>query len=138
MFVLDASVILKWFIEEEGSKKAVLLKDAHARGKITITVPDLLILEASNVLRHNPAFSQSKTIECIKYLYDLKLDIVTPVLDITIATIQLAYKRNITFYDAIYIALAQELEFQYVTADKKLYKKVKDLPFTKLLKDIEI
>ncbi len=138
MFVLDASVILKWFIEEGGSKKAVLLKDAHARGEITITVPDLLILEASNVLRHNSAFSQSKTIECIKYLYDLKLDIVTPVLDITIATIQLAYKRNITFYDAIYIALAQELEFQYVTADKKLYAKVKDLSFVTLLKDIKI
>lgn len=57
MYVLDASVILKWFIEEEGSKKADRLLDAYNAGKIAITVPDFLILEVSNVLICNPTFS---------------------------------------------------------------------------------
>jgi predicted nucleic acid-binding protein len=77
-------------------------------------------------------------LECITSLYDLDLDIVAPVLDITAATIQLAFERKTTFYDALYVALAQELGFQYVTADKKLYEKTKDLSFVILLKNINI
>lgn len=112
--------------------------DAYIRGEITIAVPDLLVSEVSNVLRYTSIFSQAETLKCIKDLYNLDLDIVTPILDVTIVSIRLAYERDISFYDALYIALAQELGFQYTTADKKLYKKIKDLPFVNLLKDIEI
>lgn len=138
MFVLDASVVLKWFIEEEDSKGARLLLQAYDNGEINIAVPDLLISEVSNALLYNPALSHSETLKCIKSLYDLSLDIIAPVLDISIATIQFSYKKKITFYDAIYVVLAQQLGFQYVTADTKLYTRIKDLPFVKLLKNIEI
>lgn len=138
MFVLDASVVLKWFIEEEDSERARLLLLAYDRGKITIAIPDLLISEVSNALLYNPNLSYSKILKCIESLYDLNLDIIAPVVDISIATIQFAHKRKITFYDAIYVVLAQELGFQYVTADKKLFTQIKDLPFVNLLKNIKI
>lgn len=138
MYVLDASVVLKWFIEEEDSEKANSLLTAHVKGEIFITIPDLLISEVSNALRYSKDFSQSETLKAIKNLYDLELDIIAQVYDITKATIKLAYKKGITFYDALYISLAQELGFQYITADKKLYRKTKDLSFVTLLNEFEI
>lgn len=33
MYVLDASVIVKWFIEEENSDKAILLMQGHHGAK---------------------------------------------------------------------------------------------------------
>ncbi len=70
MYVLDASVIIKWFVDEDGSKTARTLLTGHINGQYTIVEPDLLIYEVSNVLRYNPAFSQNATRECIAALHD--------------------------------------------------------------------
>ncbi len=42
-------------------------------------------------------------------------------------------QRKITAYDAAYVVLARNFNCKFITADKKLYKKVKDLGFVKLL-----
>ena len=52
MYVLDASVILKWFLEEENSEKAITLKDGHSRGEFLVVIPDLAIYEVANALRY--------------------------------------------------------------------------------------
>ncbi|RLE63376.1 MAG: hypothetical protein DRJ38_07670, partial [Thermoprotei archaeon] len=39
-------------------------------------------------------------------------------------TVEIAVKENITVYDAAYIALAQELNTIFYTADEKLIKKM--------------
>ncbi len=50
--------------------------------------------------------------------------------------IELALKINITFYDAYFIALSKELNFLFITADKKLYEKTKRMPFVRFLKNL--
>lgn len=55
--VLDASVILKWFLEENGSNKALKIKESHVAGTSTITTPDIVIYEVGNALRYEPEFS---------------------------------------------------------------------------------
>ena len=47
--VLDASVVAKWFIEEEDTEKAIEIRDKFVRGEIKILVPSLLIYEIGNV-----------------------------------------------------------------------------------------
>ncbi len=136
--VLDASVILKWFMEERGSEKANILKEDHVAGKFSITVPDILIYEVGNALRYEPEFSFKEVNSSIGQLYELNLNIIAPLPDIANLTTEIAYQKEITFYDASYVALAQELDFQYVTADEKLYNKLRELPFTTLLADIKI
>ena len=138
MYVLDASVVIKWFVDEEGTETARNLLTGHIRGLYTLVEPDLLIYEVANVLRYNRAFSLDATQQCINSLHDLNLDIVAPLIDLVLPAINLAYERNVTFYDSIYIALANKLGLRYVTADKKLYDKTKSIPQIFLLNNLRI
>jgi predicted nucleic acid-binding protein len=61
MSILDASVILKWFVDEESSDQALRIRDEFCRGEREIVVPDLLLLEVANALRYNPTFSVAPT-----------------------------------------------------------------------------
>ena len=53
------------------------------------------------------------------------------------SAVTLTFEHNITVYDAFYIALAKETEFTCITADRGLYKRVRDLNFVKFIGDIE-
>jgi predicted nucleic acid-binding protein len=44
-----------------------------------------------------------------------------------------ARERDITVYDSAYLLVALNFKCKFVTADEKLYKKVKDLGFVELL-----
>lgn len=54
--LLDASVILKWFLDEPDSDKAKIIKDNHVNGKFTIVIPDIAIYEIANALRYEPDY----------------------------------------------------------------------------------
>lgn len=41
ILVLDASVVIKWFSNEEDSEKAINIRDKFANGDILIVCPDL-------------------------------------------------------------------------------------------------
>ena len=45
----------------------------------------------------------------------------------------MAFKYKTTIYDAFYAALANEIGFKFVTADNKLYQKIKDLDFVRYI-----
>ena len=47
--VLDASVVAKWFIEEEDTEKAIEIRDKFVQGEIEVLVHSLLIYEIGNV-----------------------------------------------------------------------------------------
>lgn len=136
--VLDASVILKWFMKEDDSNKAMSLKDAHVTGKFSIVVPDIVLYEIGNALRYEPEFTPKEIISCLEELYELNIDILAPLPDILDLVPEIAYHHDITFYDASYVALAKELGLQFVTADLKLYNKVKNLSFVDLLSKLNL
>ena len=52
--------------------------------------------------------------------------------------ITLAYKLNITIYDACFLSLARKLDAILITADYSFFKKVKTSDFVKKLSDIKI
>lgn len=66
------------------------------------------------------------------------MDIIVPTKDVFESAISLAFEYDTTLYDAYFIALAKELNFEFVTADEDLYSKIKKLEFVKLLKNIYI
>ena len=136
--VLDASVILKWFMQENLSDMARLIKDTHLRGDFTITIPDIAIYEVGNALRYEPEFSPPEIERALTELYDINLDIIAPLPDMAGLAAGLACQSEITFYDAFYLALAKELGLQFVTADERLYSKVKDMSHISLLSSLAI
>jgi predicted nucleic acid-binding protein len=71
--------------------------------------------------------------EFLEILYELNFKIIElGVKDIIKAAI-LGKQKEITVFDASYLILAQKLNTIFITADSKLFKKVKDLNFIKLL-----
>jgi len=124
MSVLDASVVLKWFVAENDSDKAVWLREEYYLGERDIIVPDLLLFEVSNALRYNSGFKVGEIKESIQTLFDMGIEIVTPTYSLLERTISMARNFDITCYDATYLALAEALEFKFITADEKLYKKI--------------
>jgi len=65
MYVIDTSVVVKWFIEEKDSNKAIKILEYYKLGELTIVAPDLVIYEFVNVLRYNRSFSKTEKKECL-------------------------------------------------------------------------
>ena len=50
MIVVDASVAVKWFLDERGSAEAKGLRRQFQRGDTELAAPDLLIYEVANAV----------------------------------------------------------------------------------------
>lgn len=131
--VLDASVIIKWFTQEEKKEQAIKLRESYINGEIEIVVPDLILYEISNALRFNPNFQEKDIKEAVQSLFDIEINIIVPIPEILERAVEIAYSKELTIYDAIYIALSQIIDFDFITADKELYEKIKEIKGVYLL-----
>ena len=137
MIILDASVVVKWFSEEEYTEKALEIRERIRMGEERIIVPDLLLYELANALKYNPSFDVNDVSDALTSIFDMEMDIITPMPDIINSAVTLAFGYNITVYDAFYIALAKDLELTFITADRKLYERVSDLDFVKFIGNLQ-
>lgn len=126
MSILDASVVLKWFVDEENSDKAIQLREEYYAGEREIVIPDLLLFEVANALRYNPDFEPDEIKDSVKTLFDMGIEIIIPTYSLLEKAIDLAKSLDVTCYDAAYLALAGDLGFEFITADRKFYNKVRD------------
>lgn len=119
--VIDASVIVKWFVNEDGTREALELRDMHISGKIKIVVPELVFLEVLNALRYK-GHDEKALNEVNNNLWELQLHVekINKFLLNKVASISLTH--DLSFYDAFYVALAVLSGIQIITADKDLSK----------------
>ena len=128
-FVVDASVILKWFSrdEEKDLEKALKLREDFKTRKIDLYAPGLLIYETANVLRYKETLKDELILKAIDSIY--AMDLLIPVNhQIMKNAIKLARKYGVTVYDSAYLSCAQFLGYFLITGDKKFYQKLKDVP----------
>lgn len=135
MYVLDTSIVIKWFVDEENSNLAEELLEKYETENLIITAPDLLLYEFVNVLHFNNSFNSKEKISCIQNLYNLDIYFITPYQKLMENSRLLAETYSISVYDATFIALAHEFNCDFITADEKLCNKVKELKFVRLLKN---
>ena len=134
MIVLDASVVLKWiFDDEDGGERATSLKDAHVAGHEIVAAPDLLFYEIGNVLATKTRLSEAAIAEAFSLLWDFSLERFDLGLEEFQSGLVLSRKYKITLYDAAYVELSRRLKCTFVTADRKLYEKVKSIKSVELL-----
>ncbi len=125
--VLDASVGIKLFIEEEFSDKvqrlfATLADDPQAE----IHIPDLFYIECANILlKYTRRFDRplEDSLADLKDLNELAL-VVTSTTELIEDALTLAGGKNLTAYDACYAVLAQKQDLPLITADAPLAKAV--------------
>jgi len=135
LLVLDASVIAKWFKEEENSKQALKIREKFYKGEHEIIVPDLILYELSNALRYDKKFNPKLITKAINTLFEMDINITIPSGELISETVKIATENNITAYDATYIALSTKTNATFITADNKLIQKIKHLKNCKPLSD---
>ena len=116
--VLDSSVIVKWFATEDGSEKSISYLDSFIKGSLSIAVSELVFYEVANALRYNPDFTSSDVKSSVEHLLNLKLDAKSLNAKLVKESAEIAFDCNVTFYDAVPIALAKIEKVQCITADR--------------------
>jgi predicted nucleic acid-binding protein len=124
--VIDSSVAVKWFSEEEATPDALELRDSHVRGHASLITTPLLACELANALRYKPDYNKERLAEAMQDFYKLHLNeapIDAPLLS---RSSEIAFRGNVTIYDAIPVALAVLKKTKCITADKETqYTKLK-------------
>ena len=125
--VLDVSVGIKLFIEEEFSDKVQRLFAKLADDSQTeIHVPDLFYIECANILlKYTRRYKRplKDSLADLKDLHGLALQS-TSTSELIEEALSLASEKNLTAYDACYAILARRLELPLITADSPLAKAI--------------
>jgi len=121
--VADASIVAKWFLEEDFSDKARQLRDSFVTGKMTISVPSLLFYETLNALWHSGLFRKEELILAARALSKYGFDVWEPKGKTYEQSAMLSSKYDISIYDASYVALALNLKATLYTADSEIIQK---------------
>jgi predicted nucleic acid-binding protein len=122
--VIDASVVVKWFIEENNSEKALLLRDSFIGGKVELYVPLLLYFEVLNALKYSQLFEPNELEEAGESLENYGFKVITIKNEIRNHMINAAINYDLSIYDASYLGLSIGLEMMFCTADEKIIKKL--------------
>jgi predicted nucleic acid-binding protein len=121
IYVIDASAVIKAFVEEEGSvqartllaSNAMLLAPAHALG------------ECAEILVRKVALSQLTEAQVMETLTALRNSIGYMSLDGLISTAaMIALETGASVYDTLYAATAKTVGCSLVTADERLIRKL--------------
>lgn len=123
--VLDASVVLKWFVatEERGRAEAGALRDEYRAGRLTVIVPSLLFLELLNVAGRRWGWDEAALLDLGAGLQDLLFETAEPELIPVAAWVS----RGLTAYDAAYVAVAEERGIQLISDDEAVLAVATDI-----------
>ena len=100
---------------------------------MNLTAPDLLIYEVTNALRYNPDLAPTDLERAVQALYKIHIAMHAPSEEVMVKSIANALKNQITIYDAAYLSHAEAGDSTFITADEKLYSKIKENPKVALL-----
>ncbi len=123
-FVIDASVIVKWFIEEGGSDKAEDIRVAFIKKEIELICPLLLQFEVLNALKYSGLFTKAELLVAAESIenYPFTLQVIKG--EAQAKMVEIAVDHELSMYDAAYIALAITEKEVLVTADDKIGRKL--------------
>lgn len=138
-YVVDASVVVKWFLhEQEGDRdRALALRDLHIAGRSRIIIPRLAVLEVLNAVRFSPKAKEEDGETALEALQDMNLDARSPDLALLRKANAIAWAYKIAIYDALYVALAEQVGYPLITADEVMIKKLKGHSIVVPLRELE-
>lgn len=120
-FVIDASIAIKWVIEEKGTPQALTL-----RRQAKLVAPELLVAECANILwkkvRRNE-LSNDEALLAARLLQAAAIELV-PTRSLLAAATRIAIELDHPAYDCLYLALAIENGWRFVTADERFLRKL--------------
>lgn len=131
-WVVDASVVVKWYVPENLSDAAARLLTQARSGELHLFAPDLLFPEVGNVLWKKLRTGELQPGEAARILRAVTRTFpgrVAKCRPLVPAAFRIASISGRTVYDSLYVALAQALGGQLVTADERLANALLHSPF---------
>ena len=119
--VVDTSIALKW-LKPQGERHvaaATALLEQHQAGTAILHAPAHLLLEVMNALWAHRA-EAAQIAQAVTLLGRLHIVFVEPDARLLSRAAELAVSHRVTVYDALFAALALDLDCELVTADRKL------------------
>jgi predicted nucleic acid-binding protein len=137
--VVDASVALKWYLDDEAlGTKALEILTSYVSDDLDILAPSLIeyeVINGLNIAKKRGRIAKDKFQTAIKGFFGLEITIH----DISYfyeKALELLSSHDISSYDASYLALAEYEQIFFVTADKVLYETVgMKLKYTRWVED---
>lgn len=121
-YVIDASVAIKWVVEEPGTAEALALRNGGR-----LMAPELLVAECANILWKKSIrneLSRQEALLAAKLLKSAEIELI-PMRGLLEAVTAIAIDLQHPAYDALYVAVALERDCRFVTADQGLVNKLK-------------
>ena len=123
--VLDASVVLKWFLaDEEDRDHAIGLRDAIVRGDLDPFAPSYLALEvAAGLVRasRRGRVDPDVVLPSLDALSQMGIGI-EDIASVASSAASIALNLGLSVYDAAYLAVAAKVDAALVTADVNVHR----------------
>ncbi len=130
--VVDASVAVKWFVEENLRQEArLLVKQGHE-----LVSPDFILIETANIawkkaLRREIGKDQARTIVAAIPQY---VPTLYPSSELMDRALELALALDHPVYDCLYLSCADIVDGVLITADEKLCEVMRNTDFERLVR----
>ena len=136
--VIDASIGIKWFKSENENnlENALFLREKILNNEITVFIPDLFLYEVLNTLLLNTGFIEEELNEALNTIYLMELQIINSDKDLLKRALSISYNYKVTYYDSLYISLAEVSNALLVTEDKKILSLREKFNFIKPIEEL--
>jgi predicted nucleic acid-binding protein len=121
--VVDASVAVKWLIEEDGTSQALAL-----RRRAKLIAPDFLTAECANIFWkkvQRGELSRDEALLAARLLQASEIEL-APTRSLMEAATRIAIELDHPAYDCLYLAVAIDRNCRFVTADQRLARKLRE------------
>lgn len=139
--VIDASVVLKWYLsDEEHGEKALDILDGHASDHFSLHAPALLEFEVANgltIAKRRARVGDNDVLKAMDGFTGIGIKLY-PLSPLFRKVLDYSDKYGISAYDAAYVALAEDLKANVVTADKRLFNSTRKLKLVKWIGDFQL
>lgn len=135
--VLDPSVAIKWYVEEEDSAVSLEFQKWVRKTTGRLIVPPLFFDEVANILWKKETLRKEvfpkAAKEIIWEILRLPLQVYLDRHEMLPKAFDMASQEKISVYDAIYIATAIQNQAVFVTADQRLIQKLLPTPLASFI-----
>ena len=140
--VVDASVVLKWYLSDENCGNFALeILDKYVSYNVEILAPSLLEYEVINGLlfaQKRGRIEEEALVAAVEGFKGLEIEQKT-LSFFSLEVLHFSKSYDLSAYDSCYLAVANIENAQLITADEALYNKVKkDLKWVKWLGDFSV
>lgn|GEM_PF-2227191 len=119
IYILDPSVISRWFIRDEASEAALKIREDYVRGHISLTVPDCILFHLADLLQKHGGLTGTDIAAALKTMYDMH--IIMPLrAQSACRAVEMAMADDLEMSKTVYLAEAELSGARLLTNDKKI------------------